>query len=175
MQARSRLPVVLTLLALPGAAPQENTYVSPPEELPQQVARQPILFSHKLHVGTGIECLGCHTGAEKKRAAGLPGIKDCLVCHQTIAKESPEIQKMTMLSQTGIKLDWVRVYQTPDFVFFSHKNHLKAGEGCETCHGPVATREVLAKEVSTNMTACMNCHVQRGATTECFFCHELGQ
>jgi hypothetical protein len=69
----------------------------------------------------------------------------------------------------------VRVYQTPDFVFFSHKNHLKAGETCETCHGPVATREVLAKEVSTNMTACMNCHVQRGATTECFFCHELGQ
>ncbi|MEZ5361158.1 MAG: cytochrome c3 family protein [Bryobacterales bacterium] len=92
-----------------------------------------------------------------------------------IAADSPDIQKMAMLFNGGVRLDWVRVYQTPDFVFFSHKNHVKAGLSCEQCHGPVATREVLAQEVSTNMTACMNCHKERGATTECFFCHELGQ
>ena len=174
MPSRLCLTVVV-LLALPGAAPQENTYVSPPEELPQEVGRQPILFNHKIHVDAGAKCLDCHKGAEKKRAAGIPEMKDCLLCHQTIAKNHVEIQKMAMLVNTGMKLDWVRVYQTPDFVFFSHKNHVKAGETCERCHGPVATREVLAKEVSTNMTACMNCHVERGATTECFFCHELGQ
>ena len=97
------------------------------------------------------------------------------MCHQTIAADSPDIKKMVMLGGQNMKFDWVRVYQVPDFVFFNHKRHVQAGETCETCHGPVATREVLAKEVSTNMTACMSCHAERGATTECYFCHELGQ
>ncbi|MEZ5391873.1 MAG: cytochrome c3 family protein [Bryobacterales bacterium] len=174
MHLRLALAAAL-LLVLPGLAQQVAEYVSPPEELPREVAAQLIPFNHKLHVDKGVECLDCHKGAEKKRAAGLPDMKDCFVCHQTIAADSPDIQKMAMLFNGGVRLDWVRVYQTPDFVFFSHKNHVKAGLSCEQCHGPVATREVLAQEVSTNMTACMNCHKERGATTECFFCHELGQ
>lgn len=169
--------LVLASLTISGIAQDEQNapYESPPEQLPMSVGRQPILFNHKIHVEKGVKCLDCHKGAEKKRQAGLPEMKDCMVCHQTIATDNAEIQKMTMLVRDGIKLDWVRVYKTPDFVFFSHKNHVKAGETCETCHGPVATRAVLAKEVSTNMTACMNCHVERQATTECYFCHELGQ
>ena len=163
------------LLALPGLAQEVVEYVSPPEELPRDVPAQPIPFSHRVHAENGLKCLDCHKGAEKKRAAGLPDMKDCLLCHQTIATANPSIQKMAMLANSGVKLDWVRVYQTPDFVFFSHKNHVKSGITCAECHGPVETREVLAQEVSTNMTACMNCHAQRGATTECFFCHELGQ
>ena len=163
------------LLALVVMAQDEVPYTPPPETLPMEVAPQPVAFNHKLHVEKGLKCVDCHKGAEKKRAAGLPEMKDCMLCHQTIATDSPEIQKMVMLGRQKMKFDWVRVYQVPDFVFFSHKNHVKAGETCETCHGPVATREVLAKEVSTNMTACMNCHAQKGATTECFFCHELGQ
>jgi hypothetical protein len=170
-----RFLAVAALLAFPGVAQQRTPYASPPEELPMEVADQPIAFNHKLHVEQGLDCVDCHKGAEKKHVAGLPQMKDCLVCHQTIATGNPDIQKMTMLSRSKIRLDWVRVYQTPDFVFFSHKDHVKAGETCETCHGPVATREVLAKEVSTNMAACMNCHAQRGATMECFFCHDLGQ
>ena len=166
---------ILALFALLAVAQQESVYTPPPEELPIEVAAQPVPFNHKLHVEQGLKCLDCHKGAEKKRAAGLPEMKDCLLCHQTIAADSPDIRKMTMLTKQNVKLDWVRVYQVPDFVFFNHKHHVQAGETCETCHGPVATREVLAKEVSTNMTACMNCHAERGATTECFFCHELGQ
>ncbi len=166
---------ILALFALLALAQDELVYTPPPEQLPMAVPPQPAPFNHKAHAEQGLECLDCHPGAEKKRAAGLPKLKDCLLCHQTIATDSPDVQKMLMLANQKIKLEWVRVYRVPDFVFFNHKRHVQAGETCETCHGPVATREVLAKEVSTNMTACMNCHAEKGATTECFFCHELGQ
>ena len=73
------------------------------------------------------------------------------------------------------RVKWVRVYRVPDIVFFSHRNHLKAGEKCVTCHGPVASRHVLAKEVSTSMTSCMNCHRSRRVPNECYLCHDLGQ
>ena len=170
-----RALLVLAVFALLGSAQEETAYTPPPETLPMEVPAQPVPFNHKAHADQGLECLDCHKGAEKKRSAGLPQLKDCLLCHQTIATDNPDVQKMAMLANQKVKLDWVRVYQVPDFVFFNHKRHVQAGETCETCHGPVATREVLAKEVSTNMTACMNCHAAKGATTECFFCHELGQ
>ena len=46
---------------------------------------------------------------------------------------------------------------------------------CATCHGPVATRDVLQKEVSTSMRTCVECHRGRKASTDCSRCHELGQ
>jgi hypothetical protein len=61
-----------------------------------------------------------------------------------------------------------------DIVFFGHREHLAAGEECTTCHGSVETRDVLQKEVSTNMTACLECHRERGAPVHCALCHVLG-
>ena len=67
------------------------------------------------------------------------------------------------------------VYKVPDFVFFSHAVHGQAGIECQSCHGPVATRSVLRKEVSTSMRTCIECHRVRKAPTDCSRCHELGQ
>ena len=157
------------------AAQQAGQYESPPETLPKAVGRQPILFNHKLHSEAGIKCHDCHPGAAKRREAGLPKLADCMVCHATIATDHPEIAKLALLVDTKVKVNWVRAYQVPDCVFFIHKKHVEKGETCENCHGPVATRPVLAKEKSTSMTACMNCHAERGFRDECFFCHDLGQ
>ncbi len=74
-----------------------------------------------------------------------------------------------------MKVDWVRVYEVPEFVFFNHKKHMAADLECVQCHGPVETREVLAQEISVSMTACMNCHAERGVANHCYFCHDLGQ
>ena len=150
-------------------------YVSPPEDLPRQVGPQPIDFSHKVHAQVNMECADCHKTATKKFRAGLPEPKDCMLCHSAVATDHPEIRKLAQLYNGGVKIAWVRVYDAPDFVFFSHKKHLKAGEECSTCHGPVETRDVLAQEISVSMTACMNCHAERGAGNECFLCHDLGQ
>jgi hypothetical protein len=79
------------------------------------------------------------------------------------------------MHKSGKSPEWVRVYKVPDFVFFNHSSHVKAQVECQTCHGPIETRDVLAREVSTSMTTCMDCHVGRNVSNECNMCHDLGQ
>src|SRR5262245_58078926 len=52
----------------------------------QQPPEQPIQFTHKLHVGLGIQCLYCHPGALRGPSSGLPTQTKCWGCHQQIAK-----------------------------------------------------------------------------------------
>jgi hypothetical protein len=134
-------------------------YKGAEEKLPVVVAPQPVPFSHRLHAGKArIDCTACHPTAMTEGRAGLPDGTSCLTCHR---------------SGPSPAAPWVRVYKLPDFVFFSHQRHVNVA--CADCHGPVAARDVLAKEVSTSMTACMACHVQRKASIDCGVCHELGQ
>ena len=168
-------PAGLYLLApaLALFAQQTPVYKGKEEKLPVAVAPQPIRYSHKQHLALGMRCLNCHKDATQKDQAGLPGSALCMGCHSTIQTESQEIAKLAEIHKRREKLGWVRVYKVPDFVFFSHASHLKAGEQCVTCHGPVQERDVLAKEVSTSMLACMNCHAARKVSNECVLCHQL--
>lgn len=46
---------------------------------------QPIAYSHRLHAGElGIDCLYCHTAAERGRHAGIPSATVCMNCHQAV-------------------------------------------------------------------------------------------
>jgi len=46
---------------------------------------QPIAFSHRLHAGElSIDCLYCHTGAERSRHAGVPPASTCMNCHRLV-------------------------------------------------------------------------------------------
>ncbi|MBI1941909.1 MAG: cytochrome c3 family protein [Acidobacteria bacterium] len=168
----------ILLLLCPAAAltsgQQQPVYKAKKEKLPAAVAPQPIAFSHKKHASAEMGCLDCHVDALEDGRAGLPSVEECMACHQSIKTDSPEIMKLAAIRRRNEKVNWVAVYRVPDFVFFSHANHLQAGEECVTCHGPVAQREVLAKEISTNMTACMNCHAARKVSNECYLCHQLG-
>lgn len=151
-------------------------YAGKDEKLPLAVKDQPISFSHKLHVGTAsLKCQDCHAGASSAEKAGLPTPGKCMACHATIAAGTPSIAKLRSFSISGQDIPWVRVYSVPDFVVFSHATHAGSKVACAECHGPVEQRDVLAKEVSTSMTACMNCHVQRKARVDCSTCHALGQ
>ena len=43
---------------------------------------QPIAYSHKLHAGDlQIQCIYCHSGADKSRHAGIPAMSVCMNCH----------------------------------------------------------------------------------------------
>jgi quinoprotein glucose dehydrogenase len=145
------------------------------EKLPVAVAPQPVPFSHRVHAVQGIKCADCHTSTATSARAGLPDATQCMKCHRAVKRDSPQIAAVRQFFDERKPVPWVRVYKLPDFVFFSHEKHVKAGASCLQCHGPVETRDVLAKEVSTSMTACMGCHVQRKASTDCSLCHELGQ
>lgn len=68
-----------------------------------------------------------------------------------------------------------RVYDLPDFVFFSHGKHALAKIECQSCHGDVMARDTVEVEYPLKMKWCLDCHKQRRAVIACNACHELGQ
>ena len=134
---------------------------------------QPIPFSHKTHTKSGIKCQDCHTLKKPGFAAGLPKEQTCMGCHATIKADSPPIQKLAEYAKANKPVPWVRIYRLPDYVWFSHAvHHQEAALACETCHGPVAEREVVTKEKPITMIACMDCHRQNKAPNGCNVCHD---
>lgn len=168
------LAAAVAVLCL-GVQPPPEGYQGAYEKLPGDPVGQPVAFSHKQHHAAKLQCADCHTTASTADQAGWPTTARCMACHRAIKADSPEVLKLAGYHQNKQKVPWARVYRVRDFVFFSHANHLKAGEDCADCHGPVETRDVLRKEVSTNMAACMQCHRARKASTDCSLCHQLGQ
>ena len=141
--------------------------------LSAQALQQPIPFSHRAHTAAGVKCLDCHAIRKPGFAAGLPKEETCMACHSTIKTDSQSVQKLANYFKDKKPVPWVRVYRVPDYVWFSHESHHKVAQiACETCHGPVAERDVLIKEKPTSMASCMECHAARKAPNECNFCHE---
>ena len=140
-----------------------------------QAVKQPIAFNHKLHAESDLSCASCHTKAETKDQAGIPNATDCLACHRTFPTASATLQTLAAYEKARRDIPWVRIYQLPGFVFFSHQAHLKAKADCATCHGEVQAREALWREKEISMTACLNCHKERNASTDCNLCHELSR
>jgi hypothetical protein len=167
--------LLVSLVFCGFALTQEGGSGPSKEVLPKSVAPQPVKFSHKTHAGDlALPCNFCHTGVDKGDDAKIPPVDFCMKCHKTIKADSPEIAKLRDASEKGKDIAWVPVYTVPDFVFFGHSTHIKAGLHCIECHGPVEKRDVLQKEVSTSMNFCRDCHQQRGARSDCATCHQLG-
>nr|MBS0037676.1 c-type cytochrome [Saprospiraceae bacterium] len=58
-------------------------------------------------------------------------------------------------------IEWVRIHNLPDHVYFNHAQHVTAGGvDCQTCHGKVEEMEVLAQYSTLSMGWCINCHRQ---------------
>jgi len=134
---------------------------------------QPIPYSHKHHVSVlKLKCADCHTNPPPGEMMGFPATSKCMACHIAIAKDKPSIVKLAEAAKAKKDIEWVRIYQIPAFVAFSHKAHLEAGATCNKCHGNVAQRDVLFKETDISMGACMTCHRENKASNDCGFCHE---
>ena len=134
---------------------------------------QPIPFSHKVHVGMGLQCLDCHAIKDPGFAAGYPKEATCMACHAAVKPDSPHIQRLAEFEKNNEPVPWVKVYRVPDYVYFSHAfHHRDAAVACSTCHGPVAERDVIAQEKPVTMGACMGCHDKSGASNECDLCHD---
>ena len=120
---------------------------------------QPIPFSHKHHVGDdGMDCRYCHTSVETSASAGMPSTGICLTCHSQLFRDAPALAPLHESLRTGKPVEWVRVYDLPDFVFFNHSIHVNKGVACVTCHGRVDQMPVLLRHESLNMQWCLACH-----------------
>jgi hypothetical protein len=146
---------------------------TPAPVTPKPTPAQPIPFNHKVHMASGLTCLGCHTIAAPGDLAGLPAATYCMGCHDTVKKDSPAIRTLKTFADERKPIPWVRVYKLPGFVYFSHQvHHKRARIECAVCHGPVADRNIIAQEKSTAMVDCMKCHDQYKAPNGCDLCHD---
>jgi len=123
------------------------------------VKPQPVPFSHQHHVtGLGIDCRYCHTSVENSSFAGIPPTKTCMNCHSQIWTNAQMLEPVRASYRTGESLQWTRVNQLPDFVYFNHSIHINKGVGCNTCHGPVDRMPLMYQYASLQMEWCLDCH-----------------
>ena len=120
---------------------------------------QPVPFSHKHHVtGMGIDCRYCHTSVEESSFAGIPPVETCMGCHSLVWTEAPLLEPVRAAWRDQVPLQWTRVHDLPDFVYFRHDIHVAKGIGCTSCHGPVDQMPLMYKENTLNMEWCLECH-----------------
>ncbi|MCK3682654.1 cytochrome c3 family protein [Maribellus sp. YY47] len=125
---------------------------------------QPVKFSHKVHVGeNGIDCMYCHTTAENSKSAGIPAANLCMNCHVLIREGTNsgkfEIAKVVEANETGKPIEWVRIHNLPDHVYFSHAIHVGSGKlDCKQCHGQVQEMDIMQQHSDLSMGWCINCH-----------------
>ncbi len=148
---------------------------------------QPIYYSHKVHAGTNqVSCLYCHGGAYEGKHANVPSVNVCMNCHMAINEYSAtseklyredgtevngtaEIQKIYAASgwdpkakkYTGKEnpIQWTKIHNLPDHVYFNHSQHTRAGKvQCQTCHGPIQEMGEVKQFADLSMGWCINCH-----------------
>jgi mono/diheme cytochrome c family protein len=163
---------------------------------------QPIYFSHRIHAGpeNKIDCQLCHSGAKYGKVSEIPSMNVCMNCHRVISAYNgkyiepgknkafydAEIQKIYTATgwdaatqqYTGKAqpVQWVRIHNMPDFVYFNHSQHAVAGEQaiissfnrknpndqidvvCKACHGKIDTMNVVQMANDFTMGWCIECH-----------------
>lgn len=120
---------------------------------------QPVQFSHKHHVkDDGIDCRYCHTSVDKSSFASIPPTETCMTCHSQVWSDSPELAPVRESWRTGKPINWVRVHDLPDFVYFNHSIHVNKGISCVSCHGQIDEMPMTAKAKTLTMSWCLDCH-----------------
>lgn len=120
---------------------------------------QPVPFSHKHHVeGLGLQCQYCHVSVEKSSYAGIPPTKTCMNCHSQIWTNAQLLEPVRQSWATGASIQWIKVHDLPDFVYFNHEIHVNKGIGCASCHGRVDEMPLMYEQNSLQMEWCLNCH-----------------
>jgi mono/diheme cytochrome c family protein len=146
---------------------------------------QPIYYSHKVHAGINqINCQYCHTGVYQGKQATIPSVNVCMNCHMAIneyngekiytesgeeVNGTHEIQKLFKYAgyepgkpwdpSKAKPIEWVRIHNLPDHVYFNHAQHVKAGQvACQTCHGEIQKMDEVKQQADLSMGWCINCH-----------------
>ncbi len=176
----SRIAVLIAVIGTIIAIKNSNIHL--PGNFKDYKPEQPIDFSHQLHAGEmNISCMYCHFGAEDSKHAGIPPVNVCMNCHKYVSntnnevrladkekrklKVSDEIKKIydafeSAKSSDEKNVEWVKVHNLPEFVYFSHKPHISAGLACAKCHGGVESMARVKQENDLSMGWCLDCHRQ---------------
>ena len=133
---------------------------------------QPIAFPHARHTENQIACAFCHEFSDNHRAAGIPRTELCGSCHSAMSQESPATQKLMEYVESEEEIPWVRVFEIPQYAYFPHKWHVRAGVECEECHERVGESVTTERHIKLEMAWCVDCHEERQASVDCVTCHK---
>lgn len=121
--------------------------------------RQPVPYSHKLHVGElGMDCRYCHVAVDKGPHASVPPTQVCMNCHSMVATDKPSLEPVRDSWESGLSVPWVKIHKIPDYAFFDHSRHVSRNVGCESCHGRIDQMVVVGQEHPLSMGWCLECH-----------------
>ncbi len=125
---------------------------------------QPIKFSHQVHMAENqMDCMYCHHTVTSSKTANIPSTNLCMNCHIVVREGSRsgrfEIEKLVQAHEEGRSIEWIRIHKLPDHVFFSHAQHVGAGNlDCMQCHGDVENMHVVKQVSDLSMGWCLDCH-----------------
>jgi len=132
---------------------------SPYQTKVRVIQDQPIQFSHAHHVSQlGIDCRYCHTNVETQANPGMPPTETCMSCHSQIWTQSPLLEPVRASWRDNKPIEWVKLHDLPDFVYFHHGVHVSKGVSCVTCHGDVSQMPLAFKDQPMTMEWCLECH-----------------
>src|ERR1051325_6223003 len=144
-------PVYLTFLIWYGASPKTTDVGFQPE--------QPVPYSHALHAGQlGLDCRYCHNTVEQAAHAAIPATATCMNCHKMVFTKSEKLAPIRQSNETGSAVEWLKVHDLPDYVYFNHSAHVTRGVGCVTCHGRVDQMEEVYQHEPLSMGWRLDCH-----------------
>jgi len=125
---------------------------------------QPVKFSHAVHAGQNeTDCIYCHSSAPFSKSAGFPPVNVCMNCHIMVRNGTrsgvTEIAKVIEAYDSMETIEWTKIHNLPDHVFFSHAQHISVGEvSCNECHGKVEEMDVITQVSDLSMGWCIDCH-----------------
>jgi mono/diheme cytochrome c family protein len=125
---------------------------------------QPIDFSHKVHAEQNqIDCQYCHFTADESMHAGIPPVETCMICHNQVKEGKTtgkkEIAKIYAAIESKTPIEWVKVHNLPDHVYFNHAQHVTVGKlECQECHGEVEKMDQIIQVEDLSMGWCIECH-----------------
>ena len=161
-KSANKLPfqIVVYVIVLVGLATAGATYYMTPAYTRVGYAPvQPVPFSHAKHAGElGIDCRYCHTYVEQSGHSNVPTSQTCMNCHNQVKANSPTLAVIRESYQTGQPVQWIRIHQAPDFVYFNHSIHVNRGISCVECHGKVNEMDVVQHAKPLSMSFCLDCH-----------------
>jgi hypothetical protein len=95
--------------------------------------------------------------------AGIPPASVCMNCHSQVKEGKrtgkKEIEKIYAAIKENKPIEWIKVHNLPDHVYFNHAQHVNAGKlDCAECHGDVAQMDQVAQVKDLSMGWCIDCH-----------------
>lgn len=124
---------------------------------------QPVPYSHALHAGQlGIDCRYCHNTVERTAFASIPPTQTCMNCHSMIRTTSAKLLPIRQSWATGKPVEWIKIHNLPQYVYFDHSAHVNHGVGCIECHGRIDHMERVYQVKPLSMGWCLDCHRDPG-------------